>query len=457
MSSPVAYVAPTGMVGSGFREESLAAALQRKPSFIGSDAGSTDDGPSQLGSGSPMFERAACKRDLRLMLRGARSLGIPLLVGSVGGAGARVHLDWTRAIVEEVAREESLHFRMALVDAEQDKDYLKRKLGAGRVKPLNAAPPISDAVLDRSSHIVGMMGVEPFQAAIEDGADVVLAGRASDTSIFAALPLSAGVDPGPAWHAAKILECGTAATEQRLFPDSMYCTFDSGGFVVEPLHEGMRCTPVSVASHSLYENADPYVLREPSGILDTSDARYASEGSRGTRVQGSRFVPSDQYTIKLEGAEIVGYQTIVLGAVRDPVIIRQLDSWLESMGDSIRARVEGIYGGDVPGGYEIHTRVYGRDGAMGALEPSPKVHGHEVFLLIDVTADDQETATTIAASAGHIALHHPVPEWSGLISTIAFPYAPHRIERGPVYRFTLNHVVEVDDPLEMFRTETVDV
>ena len=32
----------------------------------------------------------------------------------------------------------------------------------------------------------------------------------------------------------------------------------------------MRCTPQSVAAHTLYENADPYTLVESGGVLDTT-------------------------------------------------------------------------------------------------------------------------------------------------------------------------------------------
>ena len=35
--------------------------------------------------------------------------------------------------------------------------------------------------------------------------------------------------------------------------------------------------------------------------------------------------------------------------------------------------------------------------------------------------------------------------------------APSHVNRGPVYRFNLNHIVTPDDPLEMFRTEFVEV
>jgi hypothetical protein len=74
------YIAPTGMVGSGFVELSFWAGIERLPAFIGSDGGSTDEGPYQLGAGKPMFAREACKRDLCIMLQGARSQKIPLFV-----------------------------------------------------------------------------------------------------------------------------------------------------------------------------------------------------------------------------------------------------------------------------------------------------------------------------------------------------------------------------------------
>jgi len=41
------------------------------------------------------------------------------------------------------------------------------------------------------------------------------------------------------------------------------------------------------------------------------------------------FRGSQEYTVKLEGAELVGYQSIVIGSIRDPYIIRQIDSWVK--------------------------------------------------------------------------------------------------------------------------------
>jgi hypothetical protein len=77
----IRILAPNGVLGSGFEESSFEAGLARHPHFIGVDAGSTDGGPSSLGSGKTGFARKAIKRDMRIALRGARRLGIPFLIG----------------------------------------------------------------------------------------------------------------------------------------------------------------------------------------------------------------------------------------------------------------------------------------------------------------------------------------------------------------------------------------
>src|SRR5439155_14309008 len=167
--------------------------------------------------------------------------------------------------------------------------------------------PLIEADIDAALHSVAMMGVEPIQTAVAAGAQVVVAGRSSDTSVFAALPLLEGFKPAVVWHMAKILECGAAAVAHRLAPDSMMAVVHDDAFDVFPLREDYRCTPQSVASHTLYENADPFDLREPSGTLDTREARYDAISERAVRVSGPRFAPADEYTIKLEGVRQGGY------------------------------------------------------------------------------------------------------------------------------------------------------
>jgi hypothetical protein len=454
----VRVLSASGQIGSGFLESSLERGISLKPHVIACDGGSTDAGPAHLGSGKPHFSREGTKRDLRLMLRGRAKLDVPVIVGSCGFGGGDAGVDWMRDIALEIAKEEGLNFKMALVRSEQDKDYLKRRYREGRITPLNPAPPISEEIIDKSAHIVGMMGHEPIAAAIEQGAQVVLAGRASDTALFSTVPLMMGAGAGPAWHAAKILECGTACVVQRKRPDSIMAWIRDDHFDVEPMDMDVQCSAQSVASHTLYENADPFLITEPDGTLDSHGSRYEALNDRAVRVYGSQFRKADRVTIKLEGAEMAGYQAIIIGGVREPFIIRQLDSWLDAMRAKFAPRVQEMFAGRLgPDDYDIHVRVYGRDGVMGKLEPLAHQVGHEVALLFTITSAQEATTDAIAKTFAHFALHYPIPEWRGLISGIAFPMAPSHVNRGPVYRFNLNHIVAPVDPLEMFRTEFVEV
>jgi acyclic terpene utilization AtuA family protein len=452
----VRILSATGVCGSGFVESSFEKGLSQRPMFIGCDAGSTDPGPEYLGAGHTAFPIEAIRRDLRLMLKGARRLGIPLLIGSSGTAGGDIQLALMRRLVEEIAAAEGLSFKLALIHSEQGKEYLCRRMSEGRIKPLSPAPHFDQSVIDRSEHIVGMMGAEPFIRALQAGADVVVAGRASDTAIFASVPLMLGFPAGPAWHAAKILECGAAAVVNRKTPDCMFAWLRRDHFVIEAPDEGLRCTPQSIASHSLYENADPFHLVECSGTLDLTKSEYEAVSDRAVKVTGSTFIDAERYTVKLEGAERAGYQSILIGSIRDPFIIRQIDDWTARLKTRIASRVRMVFGdrlGD--NDYRLAIHIYGKNGTMGALEPVKEIRAHELCLVFEATAPTPEIATAIAGITRHQALHLPIPEWSGLITAVALPY--NALDRGAVYRFNVNHVVLPDDPYEMFPMEIVDV
>ena len=66
---------------------------------------------------------------------------------------------------------------------------------------------------------------------------------------------------------AKIIECASLCCVPG-GRDSILATLDDDGFVLESMAEQRRATPVSVAAHSLYEQADPFTVYEPEGRLD---------------------------------------------------------------------------------------------------------------------------------------------------------------------------------------------
>jgi hypothetical protein len=143
---------------------------------------------------------------------------------------------------------------------------------------------------------------------------------------------------------------------------------------------------VSIASHNLYENGTPYELVEPSGVLNTVDAKYEAVSDRAVRVSGGHFTPAERYTVKLEGAELSGYQSIIIGAVRDPIILRQFDSWLDGLVKAAKDRIRAVFGHGIEEKYRFDVRVFGRNAAMGRLESDLSM-GHEVGLVFQVTPD----------------------------------------------------------------------
>ncbi|HEY5874063.1 MAG TPA: acyclic terpene utilization AtuA family protein, partial [Ilumatobacteraceae bacterium] len=176
-------------------------------------------------------------------------------------------MDGVAAIAREIAQEEGMTFRLGLAYSQLISSELRELWDEGRIHPLEPAPVIDRTTLERST-VVAMMGVEPIEHLLSEGCDVILTGRTSDTALFAALPDLLGADPGLNWHAAKTVECGAACAIPPT-AGGLLARIRSDHFTVETLDPGSRLTPRSVAAHTLYENADPYQITEPAGVLDT--------------------------------------------------------------------------------------------------------------------------------------------------------------------------------------------
>jgi hypothetical protein len=451
----VGVLAATGLLGTGFQSESFRSGLNGAD-VVGCDAGSSDLGPYYLGSGRPHASRQAVKRDLQIMLEGILDRGIPLVVGSAGTAGAEPHVRWTSEIVAEIAAERGWHFPAAAIYSDVDADQLRALHAQGRI---TALPGSVLPERDGGDHaVVAMMGQEPIAQAFQDGAQVVIAGRSSDSAIYAAVPLGKGIPANVAWHAGKILECGAASAEQRLYPDCLFAELATDGFTVAPPNPALRCTPSSVAAHSLYENVDPGNILEPGGRIDTSACVYEPSGDRAVFVTGSKFEPNSDYTVKLEGSALVGFRSVIVSGITDPAILTDLPAFLREAEDVITAKVRQSLGLDATE-YTISWRTYGagavREHGAGPGAPASALRG-EVGLVVEVVAANQQLASEIMSICWHTVLHHPVRAYSGLTSNLAFPFSPPDMPGGPVYEFTLNHVAHLEDPLELFRTVHCD-
>ncbi|WP_431874268.1 acyclic terpene utilization AtuA family protein [Amycolatopsis sacchari] len=445
----VRVLTPSGMLGAGWDHATVERGIALGADVISIDGGSTDSGPHYLGSASPKTTAKAVKRDLRSALTAAAAAGIPVIVGSCGTSGTDSGVDWVAGIVAEVMAEEGLDLKVARIYSEQNSAVLKEYLDAGRVHPLPPLGELRAETLESCTHIVGAMGHEPIVEALRAGAQVVLAGRATDTALAAAYPLMKGMPPGPTWHAAKIVECGGQCTTNPR-AGGVLATIDADGFTIEPLDPAVSCTPTTVAAHMLYETVNPFEMREPDGTLDVRDARYTAVDDRIVRVEGSKFHAADQYTIKLEGARITGYETMSFSAIRDPLILADLDAWAELMHTILRQRVSQTLG-LADDEYAFDLRLYGYNAVLDELEPESGPP-REVGVMLLVNAPDQATATAVAKVANPLMLHLPSPGMDYLPS-LAFASSPAEVERGAAYEFVLNHVVDCDNPTELFRIE----
>ena len=437
-------LAPSGSMGSGYNLKAFERGLAADPHFIGQDAGTTDTGPYYHGTGLPFLPLATYRHDLSFMLRAARARRIPLLIGSALTSGCNASLAQAVELVHELAREDGMKFRMAVISAEVDKTDLKRRMAEAPLQSLGPDGALTPGTIDQCGPIVAQMGTEPFIRALDAGADVIIAGRACDDAIFAALPILRGFDKGLSLHCGKILECAGLSAIPYDLAEPLLGRVRHDHFEVEPCHSDHRCTTVSVAGHSLYERGDPCLQPGPGGMNDLSDATFTQFDDRRVKVTGSRFVPDAVYRIKLEGAQRVGFRSIVMVGIRDPIMISQLDAILAEA----RTRSEDRFSAST--GIHLNYRVYGRDAVMGALEPDRHLTSHEVGLMIDVVAPQQELATAVAMFVRGTLQHASYP---GIVTTagnMAYPFSPFGVPVGPAYRFAVYHLMPLTDPCEIF-------
>ncbi|PPQ38004.1 acyclic terpene utilization AtuA family protein [Rhodopila globiformis] len=444
---PMRLLGASGQLGYGIPAASFDAGIARRPDLIGCDMGSIDIGPAYLGKGEMATAPEATRRDLRRVLRAARGLDAPLVIGSAGSAGAAPHLDATLAMLRDIARADGLRFRMAVMRADIPRALLLAAIRAGKVSGFDGMPPLTEDEVAAASNIVGQMGMGPFRRALAADVDVIVAGRACDTAIFASLPALLGFPVGLAMHMAKIIECGSLCCVPG-GRDPILAELDHDGFTLESMNPERRATPTSVAAHSLYEQGDPFTMQEPDGTLDLSQARYDALDDRRARVSGARWRDTTQPTIKLEGARKIGERAVLLCGSADPRFIAQCKALLPKVADL----VQGLVCEDRPPDYTLRFRVYGVDGVR-MIVPQDEPPPGEVFIMGECIAPTAARAAEVVRSCKQFLLHYGYPGRLSTAGNVAFPFTPPEVSLGPAYRFNVYHLLRVDDADALFPVE----
>ena len=213
------------------------------------------------------------------------------------------------------------------------------------------------------------------------------------------------------------------------------------------------CTSETVAAHMLYENADPYILHEPGGYMDVTYSNYYNIDKKKVRVEGATWNASKNYSVKLEGAKISGYQTSLLVLLRDNNYVKNAKKWTDKLSKFLKKEINKRM--DIASSeYSLEFRHIGLNSILGELE---KNLGNpvEVGVLCLITSKNK-ISTEIAKLINPFLLHFPLSSYEEL-PTFAFPFSPVHSDRGCVYEFAMNHILELDDPMDAFQIRTSEV
>ena len=74
-------------------------------------------------------------------------------------------------------------------------------------------------------------------------------------------------------------------------------------------------------------------------------------------------------------------------------------------------------------------------------------------MVLDVLAPSQEMANAVCATLRSTLLHYGYPGRKSTAGNLAFPFAPSDVPFGPVYEFSVYHLMRVDDASQYFPVE----
>ncbi|MBC9907815.1 MULTISPECIES: acyclic terpene utilization AtuA family protein [Achromobacter] len=447
----MSIICPNGHLGfAPLRTESFQLGVAAGPDCIAADSGSDDVGPVPLGSDTSTSPQAWQRHDLEQMLLAARKLGVPMVIGSAGDTGSNSRVDLYVRLIKEIAAEHKLApFKIGYFYSEVDKERVRRALRAGQqVAGLDGYADLTEAELDASDRIVAVAGVHPYIKLLEAGADVVIGGRSSDAAVFAAPALHQGYDADRAYYLGKVLECASFCAEPYGGKETVMGEISAEDVRVTAMHPDQRCTIASVAGHAMYERSNPYEEFFAGGRLDMAECRYEQLSEKTTRITGSRFEPAAQVRVKLEGSGKVGERYMGLCGIRDPYTIANVDRVIAWARDKVRERF-----GD--SGYELHYKVYGRDGVMGDLEPLRDQPGHELCVMVQGVAPTAEMAEELTLTGLRQMFYARLPDVKGTAGSVSFPL-DEVVRTSAAYRWTLNHTLPVEDAGELFPTHLTE-
>lgn len=293
---------------------------------------------------------------------------------------------------------------------------------------------------DPALSINAYLGAFPIATALARGADIVLTGRVSDSSLAL----------GPLIHefgwtetdydrlaagtlAGHLLECGCHATggtftDWELVADGWSdmgfplaeCRADGSFILTKPNETGGLVSRGTVAEQMLYEVSDPQAYHVADVVCDFSQVKIVEVGPDRVQVSGARgYPPSGFYKVTLTheagwraflASPIVGFDAPAKARWQGAALVERVSRLLRerNLPEFSRSRVEAIGAGDSLG--ERHRSEWSREVILRVIADHPMKDGAELFIR------EQHAAMTAMSVGTSMALAMTAQPLTGVLS-----------------------------------------
>lgn len=347
----------------------------------------------------------------------------------------------------------SWKLKVVAIYSQVDKALVRERLENGAISRCGSSvPELTNDTINETPRIVAQIGPEPFLDAMVCNPDfhVMISGRAYDPAPYVAFAAYHSLEPkhrdiknlsseqlGGLYHMGKVLECGGLCSTPKGL-GAMGIVNSDFSVDIRPLDPMARCIPLSVAAHTLYEKTRPDLLPGPGGVLDVSTAAYSQlDDTITTRVSGSKFSLSQKhgqpFTVKLEGARVAGFRTLMMGSFGDPILIGQIYPFLEAAKDYARKQNQNI---QEP--WDIGFHVYGFDKTNLEIIPS------QIFVVTETLAPTQKAAANLASAVRVHFAHGSYPGQKATSGNFGMGIGgKFEIEVGECTEFSIYHLMKL--------------
>ena len=106
--------------------------------------------------------------------------------------------------------------------------------------------------------------------------------------------------------------------------------------------------------------------------------------------------------------------------------------------------------------YEVFFHKYGKNGVMQDMELASPSIPHEIGIVVEVVAPTGEFATEVCAMASRNIFYARLPGVKGTAGAAAL-LSDEILIGEPGYEWTLNHVIEIKNSMDLCKIEYINV